>query len=259
MNVIVQGAFPSKLRRAQEHLVAFNNAYEWWISNQPHRVAEEIDTETDTKRIVLIADQQPPERLSLILGDAIQNLRAALDYLVADLARHASGGHLMPRVESALQYPVATSRPLFKDALRRGRLGCVPARAQARIQHFQPNRRGHDAASHPLWMLQELSNIDKHRRLPLLSGVVASTEQSIDIGHAEWFQAGMTGPFEGKAILIAYGPADADVKVDLTTVSVEIVLGKGLPGEGQPVHGVFEAIWLGLQSEVFGPLSAFLT
>ena len=41
----------------------------------------------------------------------------------------------------------------------------IPPTAQAVIQGLQPYQQGNDFESHPLWALQELSNVDKHRTL----------------------------------------------------------------------------------------------
>lgn len=99
-------SFLVKVRRAREHANAFNEAVQWWLESEPYRVTVEIDAQRDTKEFVVIAEKPPPDRLSLMFGDAVQNFRSALDYLVGDLARANAGGHLMPRVERDLQFPI---------------------------------------------------------------------------------------------------------------------------------------------------------
>src|SRR5437870_5231633 len=98
-------AFQLKLQRTREHFGAFREAVQWWVESEPYRVEEQIDAQADRKEIVVVANSEPPARLSLILGDAIQNFRSALDYLVGDLARSYSGGYLMPAIEADLQFP----------------------------------------------------------------------------------------------------------------------------------------------------------
>lgn len=252
--------FTWKLRRAREHAKALNDAVQWWLESQPYRIAEEIDTKTDTKEFVVIAERQPPVRLSLMLGDAIQNLRSALDYLVGDLARHNAGGHLMPKIESDLMFPITTSPGAFKHAVRRqARLGCVAARPAALIQRLQPYRHGQDPTAHPLWVLHQLSNIDKHRHLALLMSVVRGMSgQDIRIGSVNSFGYGKLGPFKDRAVIAYYSPADADVDMDLGQVAVGIALGDGLPGAGNDPRTVFGALFRFVGVEVVNPLADYL-
>jgi hypothetical protein len=257
---VADASFHLKLRRAREHFGAFNEAAKWWLETEPYRVAQEIDAEADTKQVVVIADRQPPERLSLMLGDAIQNLRSSLDYLIGDLARASSSGYLMPSIERDLQFPITTKRASLKGAVRhQARLRLVPLRAGALIQKLQPYRRGQNPATHPLWILHQLSNIDKHRRIPLLMAVVSSVDyDSVRVGSVGSLTMGGTGPFKHKAILLAYSPANADVDVNLGSVRVDIALGEGLPAAGQPVAAVVPSLFNLIHEQVIRPLTAYL-
>jgi hypothetical protein len=254
-------SFELKMRRAVEHLHAFNQTVYWWLRDHPYRIEQEIDAETGSAQVVVRAIRQPPERLSLMLGDAIQNFRSGLDHLVVDLARAHSGGHLMPRVESDLQFPITTSRTEFKAAYTaRARLGCVPPRAAAFIQRMQPYRRGIDPAAHPLWLLQQLSNIDKHRRLPLLMAVVSGVSyENMRIEGTDHFQMGGTGPFKDKAVLLAWSPPDANVQVNLRSIEVDIALGEGLPGAGIVVNSAVQDSFQFIDARIVAPLAEYFT
>lgn len=248
-----------KFTRAQEHMNDFHEALRWWTDSGPHSVEEEIDFQTGQKNIVLMAREPPPARLSLFLGDAIQNLRACLDHLVCEAARLNSGGHLAPRVERDLAYPI-TSDPLhFRSQVRRGRLGCVPPRAQVIIRRAQPYQAGQEESLfHPLWVLHELSNVDKHRRLPLLNGWVENHRPSIRVGRAESVTVENPGPFKDKAVLVTISPHDADVDVDVTSVSVRIVFGEGTPYYGWQVIDTMYGIMNYISSNALDPLSDFV-
>ena len=199
--------FQHKLRRSGEHLRAFDEAAKWWTEEHPYRISEEIDEKAGEKRIVVFAEGEPPDRLSLILGDAIHNLRSCLDCVVVELARTNSGGYLMPRIEEDLAFPITTSRSKFKSALRMGRLSCLPIRAQALIQGLQPYRRKDGIERDPLWVLHQLSNIDKHRRIPLLRSVVKSVMyERIAIGSVESLAVHVPTAFKDKAVLVTYSP-----------------------------------------------------
>jgi|SRR5579862_582209 len=102
----------------------------------------------------------PPE-VSLLLGDAIQNMRAALDYLVFQLAKLDDPGvdH-----ERTTMFPVFSKRKDFRD---RGawRIKMLTPQHRARIESLQPYNRGNRADRHPLARLVDLSDHDKHRLL----------------------------------------------------------------------------------------------
>jgi hypothetical protein len=231
-----------KFHRAQEHFSAFDMAAQWWLKRKTHRIVEEIDDQADVKQILLVADEQPPLRLSLIAGDAIQNMRSALDHLVVELATAEYGGPLPHEIESKLAFPITTCRDKFRAARKRSRLTCVPARAQAVIQRLQPYRRG-DYRTDLLWVLQELSNIDKHRRLPLLNTLLHSVKierfQSSDVRQ---FSPGIVGPFKEKTVILSWSPSNAEVDVELGPILIEIAFGEGTPVEGQPVTDTFNAL-----------------
>jgi len=248
-----------KLRRASEHFDAFNQALKWWLDDKPYSVEEQINTEANCKELVVLAKSRPPERLSLMLGDCIQNFRSALDYLVGDLAR-AAVGDLKPALERRLQYPITTSRANFKEAITSRRLVCVPPRAAATIQKLQPYRRGQDPKTHPLWVIHQLSNTDKHRRIPLLLSVVRSI--SFNEVYIEWAESAeigiFSGPFEEKAVIARFRPADAKVNMDVGAVRVGIALGKGLPAAGEDPSAVLAQVTSAIGAAIFEPLAAYL-
>lgn len=224
-----------KFHRAQEHMSAFDVAAQWWVQRQPHRIAYEVDAEAGVKQVVVIADEQPPMRLSLIAGDAIQTLRAVLDHLVVELATAEYGSSLPNEIEEDLAFPITTSRDKFRVARRRGRLECVPARAQAIIHRLQPYRRRDQWREDPLWALHELSNIDKHRRLPLLGSHLTEVNFERVSGAVQRMEIGGGGPFKDKAVLAWWSPPEADVNVDLGPVFTQIAFGEGTPVAGRPV------------------------
>jgi len=102
----------------------------------------------------------PRKEWSLVIGDCVQNLRSALDHMVWQLAPQRA------RVTT----PTDREFPIFSDAKKYdggalSRIGSLPGAAQQVIESVQPFHLGAEYAQDPLWQLQTLSNIDKHRRL----------------------------------------------------------------------------------------------
>jgi hypothetical protein len=104
-----------------------------------------------------------PSDLPLAVSDAIHNIRAALDYLVYELALKDSGA-----IQEGTQFPFEHCRtgkspggnPIGFEAVKDRFLRGVNATHRAMIEKLQPYN-GHDWAKN----LRDISNPDKHRRL----------------------------------------------------------------------------------------------
>src|SRR5206468_11659498 len=103
-----------------------------------------------------------PTEIVLTVGDAFYNLRFALDQLVWALSRLKA---IPPRF---VQFPVIEdwNAKGTQDRFAKQLTG-VCSEAISEIKTFQPYHRGTAYKSHPLWRLNELCNLDKHRRVPV--------------------------------------------------------------------------------------------
>lgn len=124
-----------------------------------------------------------PERIGLIVGDCLQNLRTSLDYLVWELvlvAKNTPGKKSM--------FPITFKVKSFQDALSAGQLQGVDPAAITLIESLQPYHDGQpDATS--LAVLNELTNINKHRRLLLTDySTLSLSEMSNTLD--KWLKAG---------------------------------------------------------------------
>ena len=154
-----------------------------------------------------------------IVGDAINNLRSALEYLARALVL-SNGGTPIDGRRGATQFPISSSGPVVVH-------GGVDAGALALIQSVQPGPDGLDSG-HPLAVLHALSIEDKHRAPTV---VAAGTGLScVFVAHATSDQGpyGMLSPLvrwlrDGEwAVMPSLPfPEHADVKID-TTVTTTI-------------------------------------
>jgi len=112
----------------------------------------------------------PPPRLSLICGDAIQNLRSSLDHLVWQLVLLEGN-----RPGSWTRFPITTHVNDFNSSVRAPKKSPSPlqgitvdSEAWTLIKEAQPYKggvMGEDPDVHELSFLAFLSNTDKHRTL----------------------------------------------------------------------------------------------
>jgi hypothetical protein len=200
-------SFSLKFARAEDHLQTLAEEIQWWIASEPYRISEEIDPDTELRTVHVEPFGNPPLKLSLMVGDVAQCYRSGLDHLALALAETNIGGRAMPKVEEDSQFPIYSTKTKWREGRAR-RVGCAHPRAQARMQRLQPWRRRDAWESHPLWVLRQLSDFDKHRRLPLV-GIYASLGPT-SIGGGDVFIKylqlhGAGGPLKEKTPLLTWG------------------------------------------------------
>lgn len=104
-----------------------------------------------------------PLKVSRLIGEVIQNLRTALDYLVYELTCHDAKA-----VVERTQFPIADSEEIFQKLLRRYNLkGNMSAEHITAIERLQPYK-----GCHWTKWLAEFSNPDKHKHLSTIASPV---------------------------------------------------------------------------------------
>jgi hypothetical protein len=102
---------------------------------------------------------------SLIVGDAVHDLRSALDHLMWQLGIVYLGRQPKKTEARDIQFPEVRR---LRDFNRHRFLKYVLPADVNRLKPFQPYKRTKRGELHPLPTLVRLSNIDKHRKLHLL-------------------------------------------------------------------------------------------
>jgi hypothetical protein len=177
-------AVVAKLDRANKHILVAKRLAERFMKREC-KTADQVNSVTNLieLRAVLPA---PPMLISLVLGDAVHNLRSALDHTVfAAVMSNPERPPDTPNVRT--MFPVSDSPQGFADQLKRGRLRGLPGRAIRVVDSLQPYHRRNldpDNTRHPLFILDHLENIDKHRRLTLCAcvGTSGQTRLKFDNG-----------------------------------------------------------------------------
>ena len=165
-----------------------------------------------------------PADLLAVVGDAIGNMRSALDYVAYELARHhvvEAGNEMGDKEEAATAFPICVDEETFKQFFMQGKklvvegekvsirsglygdaerkaLRCVQPFAladEARAVGVEPSTDPkHDLLTDHAYNLNAMWNIDKHRRLPqvawTLDSLVWWSKDGAEyqwIGHVEEF------------------------------------------------------------------------
>jgi len=158
----------ARLGRAREHRRDLHSYLETVFADEANQLRVALRFDQATSTYIFFVKDVPDLRLvfqrtALIFGDGIHNLRAALDYLVHELALWNAGGALQHPERT--QFIIAESPERFRDA--KSRLGELSEKHREMVEAFQPytDGRSTEDSVHPLLQLKRFSNTDKHRFL----------------------------------------------------------------------------------------------
>jgi hypothetical protein len=234
----------AKIRRAEHHVDEFKSALFKSIGDCPVRVEVRHTEELPEGRRVTgdITVPPPLPALGVYLGDAVHNLRSALDHLVCQLAVAAGNDGAC----ASTQFPIFAEDN--RDTRKRIDQWTKHVRPSARsaIQALQPyQRRPTEPTSDPLWLLSVLDNIDKHRVLLVANPKMAALRVHITIddetrsftvsNHPGW------SPLSLSTIPLRFVvPHDStkpttQVRVKAEPLTGVVFAGTGLPCDGQEI------------------------
>jgi hypothetical protein len=165
-----------KLERARAHIDEFrkkaSNIRDGYCVIKP-----EEDQERKMTVMRINITPKAPDELRLIAGDALFNMRAALDYVVT----HAVLSNPPHAPSRSNQFPITQDAKSFRQIESR-QLAGVSDEVRVILERLQPYHRGNE----PLGILSKLHNPDKHRQLNL-TAVVADSSHLQAIGGASAF------------------------------------------------------------------------
>lgn len=179
-----------KIERAKEHRENLRAYVGETFAVESNRPCLGIKVDPETEESVLFINYMPDldgflARCSLIIGDALNNLRSSLDRLAYQLAYLYTDGDI--KKPNDILFPIRDSAGAFNRAKDKW-LNEIHPDHIAIMERFQGyNQVDGELAlggnSHPLSTLNELVNLDKHR-LPIdlvipASGIVTPTSASV--------------------------------------------------------------------------------
>jgi len=230
-----------KIERAAKHIQAIKNA----IATDAARHGDAFIVESDGKEAVDLPEPDP--EIAIDAGEFIYQMRSSLDHLAFDLVKRNKSGIALPAGwEDDCKFPIWTKplEPGKTPPLPYGvfkYLPGIPHQSHAIIESSQPYYpRNTGSVNNCLRFLNNLSNIDKHRRLAL-------TRSRGKVSHRVMYKSGITGsslvtldqgaevppPYEGKndpivevkrnaTLTVSF--AEQDALGDATSVPLEYLL-----------------------------------
>lgn len=247
----------AKVERAKHHIGELETAIADFFDIHPYEVGTEDDTKSAQRLYKLTKAEVPSDRLALIAGDIVHNLRASLDLLIWQLVE-ANGK--TPRQSDG--FPINESPQAFDTGGMAKVKGRISDEAVKIVRAVKPHKGGNDA----LWRLHHLDIADKHRVLfvvgsayrafkPTVSPMILPGGQEIDVPFP-FFMRPADRMFPLKEGDTIYGePLDLETKekpqfrFDLAFSEAEVV-------EGEPILAALTNLVSATEQiiELFAPL-----
>lgn len=227
-----------KLDRARAHIVGVEAAVVAYLQTQPVQVENIEERDGNQRHIQWIATaaHEPPADLGVLVGEWAHNVRGALDYTVYELVRRATGDD-DPRWT---QFPIVLEEPRYAEQERQ-RLHGAPAWSLPVFRGLQPFNDGAEAPWHPLAILADISNRDKHRLVHTAAMQIAGSQARVS--GTSMFRihrlAQNPGAVEGERVIL---DALLDTDGDDFQIELNVQVSVGLERYEIPITPLLEVI-----------------
>lgn len=218
-----------KVQQAKRHI----NDLDWKIrafkKRKPYRFVIEPQSDSERFGLVFRAKEEIPPEVALMLGDAIHNLRSALDLLACELVKQ-NGGEI-----DRVAFPIARDRESFEKKVKNGAISQAAPAIIETLRSLKPYR-GEDGDEN-LVALQDLDNADKHRLL-IPTCIFTNTGDFVpEVTGVPNFWIGnipVINPIDGTVLITFPVPEEKDVNYNFKP-PFEICFGNGQVFEHMPI------------------------
>jgi hypothetical protein len=166
-----------KLERANEHLDAFEAEGGNYLGGEFYMLVRDDSAEGTVFQLWI--KEEPPPRLSVILGDCVHNLRSFLDHIAWQLVLAND-----ETPDEKTSFPI-WDRPPRDGTFRPPSCRGMSNDALALVERMQPYHEQDRAPEHVLSFIRELSNTDKHRTLNLTAASLKGIRVRLLLGPNE--------------------------------------------------------------------------
>jgi hypothetical protein len=145
----------SKLARAEHHISDLKGQFEGFVKRKPHRFSVKHDEETGQPVVQIRFVESVPDTFAVVIGDAVHNLRCALDHLMWKLIGWDGG-----TTDKHLQFPCREGKIDFEAACNGIQTPSIWIKDM--LRRFECHVGG---TGEGLYVLHALDNADKHRAI----------------------------------------------------------------------------------------------
>jgi hypothetical protein len=226
-----------KLQRAEEHFGQLDLEHRSFLKRNPYRMLRERDLPAGEGHFVWrakVVEHPPYEKWASLVGECAHSLRAALEhtaYALVNTQTFVSDKTAFPILDDGAKWQGSHPRDLPR----------VPQEVLAEVERLQPYNAPKLKAD-PLWIVNQLDIIDKHRRLNLVNTTLEGTHWE-GVHGTLTVKAGPIGAFYDGAVVGRFElvPDPPDPRMQMSTsFEFGIAIAMDEPGEGQSALGLLE-------------------
>lgn len=214
-----------KIERGKKHVFELKSVLGRYVKENVYRGAEQHGSEGEIRLLQIIRTEPLPNEIPLIIGDAIHNLRAALDMAIWD--------SIPPEHrDRTVMFPICETPEALQTQLEKGKIGAhAPRIADIIINDIKSTKHGNSY----LYGLHVLDIMDKHRLvIPVIDTIKLERASGSSTSDGEFFDRDFIIQWLRKGEATSTPPAEIQIE-DYQDVIFTIRFRKGQPFAGKSV------------------------
>lgn len=213
-----------KVERAKAHIAEVEREVAAFLGRRPYRIVQELNLEIERFAMLVSLTRPLPVMIPVIVGDAVHNLRTALDHALCAIVA-AEGKTIRDTT-----FPFAKLDADFEEVLKR-KARKAPAPAKQACRDIKPYPGGNDL----LVALHELDLMDKHQLVLTMAAAGTFNAQYIERDGKPEHRIAHRVHYLGAETEVIPLPEErsSDVPFEIS-LTVEVVFGPDTPCAGEP-------------------------
>lgn len=162
----------AKYNKASRDLARLHDNRKRFLEQKPYRVDVELEPDTGwwVARTRIVAE--PPPVFGVHVGSLAHQLYSALNHVTYALAVRELGEAKAHKRRFDLDFPITDDPSKFNYAKLREHVGHEAAATMEQLQPYHREPGGHGRIEHPLLLVKEFADADKHRVLAASYGTI---------------------------------------------------------------------------------------
>ena len=206
-----------KIQRAKQHIKDFEVGFSTFLRENPQRIWHDPN-DPGLQKSLFIRHADMPAPLVCVVGDAIHNMRSALDHLAFAVAKRNG---VSKRGLRETDFPIRKTSGAFDKAIKDGKVAIIGVAWINFLKRIEPYCGGKCG---DLYIISALDNLDKHRNL-IVVDPLADTFVWNDV--TQTYIAVERGLSFKDGIEVALDPADPNYHTHTRT---RVVIRENIPG-----------------------------
>ncbi|MFB3040768.1 MAG: hypothetical protein ACE1ZS_03040 [Candidatus Poribacteria bacterium] len=220
-----------KIERAKQHISELNSTIEAFDARDPYTIVVEKDSQSGNHLWTMRISEDIPQNLTVIIGDVIHNLRAALDLMISDIVIPLGAK------PNKVKFPFVEHANALVGRIEETQINLAPKEVITLIKDLEP----YPSGKSNLYGLHRLDIADKHTSLIATTEFTGIPYFSIEgtQGPIATFINTRFSPIKDGKVLFSIPPSE-NVKLGQKFIpSFGVTFATGQPFKGEPIVPTF--------------------